>query len=70
MDDFSPTLFLAVVYGNLNYSSKLWGIRVSASYSKYSSREESNLKKCEAEVNLFPENFISVQAYPVTLDPI
>lgn len=43
---------------------------MSASYTKYSSREESNLKKCEAEVNLFPGNFISVQAYPVTLDPI
>ena len=36
---------------------------------KYSITEESNLKKSEAEVNLFPGNFILVQAYPVTVDP-
>lgn len=36
---------------------------------KWSVTEESNLKKWEAEVNLFPENFILVQAYPVTVDP-
>lgn len=33
---------------------------------KYSVWEEINLKKSEAEVNLFPGNFILVQAYAVT----
>lgn len=37
---------------------------------KCSVREKSNLRKSEAEVNLFPGNFILVQAYPVTVDPI
>lgn len=32
--------------------------------------EESNLKKSEAEVNLFPGNVILLQVYPVTVDPI
>lgn len=36
---------------------------------KYSATEKSNLKKWEAEVNLFPGNFILVQAYSVTADP-
>jgi hypothetical protein len=37
---------------------------------KYSVREKSNLKQSEAEVNLFPGNFVLVQDYPVTVDPI
>lgn len=37
-------------------------------YSENTVSKDSNLKKSEAEINLFPRNFILVQAYSVAVD--